>query len=188
MRTYVNFVSLHRMAKILLLIAQKGFQSKEYADTRAELEAAGHVVFTGSFAKGVAFSHMNEEVPVDAALAEVKAGDYDAVFAIGGPGALASLDNEETRRIFTEAKEKELSYGAICIAPRILAKAGVLRGLRATGWDEDAKLESIFSHNGVVYSRTGVVTDGRVVTADGPMSAKEFGKKINEALSKDKGS
>lgn len=156
----------------------------EYADTKRELEAAGHVVITGSAAKGIAFSHMNEEVPVDVALADVKAGDYDAVFAIGGPGALASLDNEETARIFREAKEQGLSYGAICIAPRILAKAGVLRGLRATGWDEDGKLESIFSNNGVEYFRSPVVIDGRVATADGPVSAKEFGRKINEALSR----
>lgn len=172
------------MANILLLIAQKGFQSKEYADTKLELEAAGHTVVTGSALKGVAVSHMGEEVAVDVALADVKAATYDAVFAIGGPGALASLDNEETARIFNEAKEGGiLSYGAICIAPRILAKAGVLTGVHATGWDSDGKLESIFSNNEVAYVRSPVVADGRVVTADGPMSAKDFGRKINEVLS-----
>lgn len=156
----------------------------EYGDTKRELEAAGHSVLTASVTREAAFSHMNEETPVDVALADVKAADYDAVFAIGGPGALASLDNEETARIFTEAKERGLSYGAICIAPRILAKAGVLRGLHATGWDNDGKLESIFSNNGVAYSRSPVAIDGRVVTADGPASAKDFGKKINETLSR----
>lgn len=172
------------MATILLLIAQKGFQSIEYADTKRELEAAGHVVVTGSVTKGVATSHLGEDVPVDVALPDVKAADYDAIFAIGGPGALSSLDNKDTLRIFNEAKaEGTMPYGAICIAPRILASAGVLSGLHATGWDEDAKLESIFSNNGVLYTRGSVVVDGRVVTADGPMSAKEFGKKINEVLS-----
>lgn len=175
------------MAKILLLIAQKGFQSKEYADTRAELEAAGHVVITGSVAEGKALSHMNEEVEVNVALADVKAADYDAVFAIGGPGALSSLDTGEVARIFSEAKEEgDMPYGAICITPRILASAGVLSGLHATGWDEDGKLEHIFSENGVLYARLSVVADGRVITADGPMSAKEFGRTINEVLSQSK--
>ena len=172
------------MAKILLLVAQKGFQSLEYGDTKKELEAAGHRVVTGSATQGVAVSHMGEEVPVDVALPDVKAALYDAIFAIGGPGALVSLDNEEVARIFDEAKAQgAMPYGAICIAPRILAKAGVLDGLHATGWDEDAKLESIFSDNGVLYTRLPVVADGRVVTADGPASAKAFGRKINEVLS-----
>jgi protease I len=173
------------MAKILLLIAQKGFQSMEYADTKRELEAAGHVVVTGSVFQGVAVSHMNEEVPVDVALVDVKSGDYDAVFAIGGPGALASLDNKEVSRIFNEAQaEGTMPYGAICIAPRILASAGVLKGLHATGWNNDDMLESIFLNNGVEYTHLSVVVDGRVITADGPMSAKDFGRKIHEVLSR----
>jgi putative intracellular protease/amidase len=172
------------MANILLLVAQKGFQSLEYGDTKKELEAAGHTVTTGSVTQGVAVSHVGEEVPVGVALHDVRVGLYDAIFAIGGPGALLSLDNEEVARIFTEAKAQgAMPYGAICIAPRILAKAGVLEGLHATGWDNDGKLESIFSNNGVLYTRLPVVADGRVVTADGPMSAKGFGRKINELLS-----
>lgn len=172
------------MAKILLLIAQKGFQSIEYADTKRELEAVGHVVLTGSAAEGTAVSHVGEEVHVDVALRDVKAADYDAIFAIGGPGALSSLDNGDTARIFIEAKaEGTMPYGAICIAPRILASAGVLRGIHATGWNNDGKLESIFSNTGTPYAHLPVVVDGRVVTADGPLSAKAFGKKINEVLS-----
>lgn len=172
------------MANILLLVAQKGFQAMEYGDTKKELEAAGHTVTTGSVTRADAVSHMGVQVPVDIALPDIKAARYDAIFAIGGPGALVSLDNEEVARIFAEAKAQgEMPYGAICIAPRILAEAGVLRGLHATGWDNDGKLESIFSNNGVSYTHLPVVADGRVITADGPMSAKAFGEKINEVLS-----
>jgi len=171
------------MAKILLLIAQKGFQSKEYADTKQELEAAGHLVVTGSVTEGKAVSHMNEDVHVDIALSRVNAADYDAIFAIGGPGALLSLDNADVSRIFNEAQAQGMMlYGAICIAPRILAKAGVLKGLHATGWDEDAKLESIFSNHGVMYTHKPVVVDGRAITANGPIAAKEFGRMICETL------
>ena len=77
-----------------------------------------------------------------------------------------------------------MPYGAICVSPRILAKAGVLHGKRATGWDEDGKLKYVFEKRDVVYEYAPVVTDGRIVTADGPASAKEFGEAIAAVLSK----
>lgn len=169
--------------KVLLLIAQKGFQSKEYFDTKYELEQAGIVVTTVAPAREEAVSHMGEVVIPDLALSEVKPADHDGVFAIGGPGALEYLDNEETTRIYKEAQAiGNYPYGAICISPRILAKAGVLTGKRATGWDNDDKLQDIFDRYGVIRVKEPVVVDGIVITADGPAAAHEFGKKIAEIL------
>lgn len=173
------------MATILLLIAQKGFQAKEYGDTKSTLEHAGHTVMTASVERGVAISNMGEEVGVDVALHEAHATDYDGVFAIGGPGALISLDNAETVRIMTEAKaEGSMPYGAICIAPRILLKAGLLKGARVTGWDNDGKLGTLCENTGATHELRSVISDGRVITANGPQSAREFGEAIARALEK----
>lgn len=167
--------------KVLLLVAQKGFQSKEYFDTRKVLEDADIEVATAAPSHAVAISHMNEEIVPNLDLKSVHVSDYDGVFAIGGPGALEHLDNEETVRIFKEATQiKGYLYGAICISPRILAKAGVLQGKRATGWDKDGELQSIFDSYGVTYVREPVVLDGNIITASGPATAQEFGKKIAE--------
>lgn len=172
-----------RMAKVLLIVAQEGFQTKEYHDPKRVLESAGHTVATASVEKKEATSNVGEKVAVDVALRDVKVSDYDAIFAVGGPGALTSLDNEETARVFRDALEEgAMPYGAICIAPRILAKAGVLNAKRATGWDADKKLADIFTSHGVHYVPEAVVIDGRVVTADGPSSAEVFGKAILKIL------
>ncbi|MDO8521348.1 MAG: DJ-1/PfpI family protein [bacterium] len=171
------------MANVLLVIAQKGFQTKEYYDPKRVLEQAGHTVVTASVEKGGAVSNIGEQAPVDIALADVRTGDYDGVFVIGGPGAIKFLDNDETARIMKEAEAREgMPYGAICVSPRILAKAGVLRGKKVTGWNEDGNLEGILKEGGVVYEHEPVVTDGRIVTADGPGSAEEFGKAITRLL------
>ena len=171
------------MSKILLIVAQKGFQTKEYHDPKRVLESAGHTVVTGSIEKGVAISNIGEEVVVDIAIANVDASAYDAVFLIGGPGALAYLDNAETIRIVRDAAlHGELLYGAICVSPRILARAGVLSGKHATGWNGDGELPKIFITHGVLYEQQPVVVDGRVITADGPMSGEAFGHAINEFL------
>jgi protease I len=172
------------MAKILLLIAQEGFQTKEYHDPKRVLEAAGHVVVTASLDGGTATSNIGEKTPVDIALREVRTTDYDGVFMIGGPGAPAFLDNAEAARIMTNAAAREgMCYGAICVSPRILAKEGVLSGKRATGWDLDHELAGIFEKNNVYYERAPVVVDGRVITADGPASAEAFGEAIVRRLS-----
>lgn len=169
--------------KVLLLVAQKGFQSKEYFDTKYELENAGTTVVTAAPKRSEAVSHMGEGTTPDLALSEVKLADYNGVFAIGGPGALEYLDNEETARIYKEAQATEnYPYGAICISPRILAKAGVLTGRRATGWDNDDKLQDIFDRYGVIRVKEPVVVDGIVITADGPATAHDFGKKIVEIV------
>jgi len=173
----------HSMAKVLLVIAQDGFQTKEYHDPKRVLLAAGHTVVTGSMETGGAVSNMGEHVSVDVALRDVDAGDYDGVFIVGGSGALKSLDNDETARIVKDAEAHEgMPYGAICISPRILSKAGVLRGKRATGANGDTKLPEIFREAGVSYEPKPVVVDGRTVTADGPSSAVAFGEAIVHLL------
>ncbi len=171
------------MAKILFLIAQEGFQTKEYHDPKRVLEAAGHTIVTASRDGGTATSNIGEKTPVDLALRDVLLGEYDAVFAIGGPGAPKFLDNDEALRIMKEAEARPgMPYGAICISPRILAKSGVLRGKKATGWNGDEKLGELLKEGGAVYEPMPVVVDGRVVTADGPMSAEGFGRAIALAL------
>lgn len=171
------------MAKILLLLAQTGFQAKEYSDTRHVLAHAGHMVMTASRDGGIARSTADEGVITDVALADVHATDFDGVFVIGGPGCLSNLDNEETVRIMREAKESEtMLYGAICVAPRILAKAGLLRGVRITGWDNDGKLGTICENGGCIQTAQSVTRDGRVITANGPMAATDWGETIVTAL------
>ena len=74
------------------------------------------------------------------------------------------------------------SYGSICIASRILAKAGVLGNKKATGWDGDDKLSAIFTNHAVTYVKETCVVDGNVVTATDPAAAKEFGENILKVI------
>ncbi len=72
--------------------------------------------------------------------------------------------------------------GAICIAPTILAYAGVLEGKKATVWNQDGKQAEILTKNGAEFVDELVVVDGKIVTANGPPAAEAFGKKILEML------
>jgi len=186
------------LLKVLLIVASQGYQPIEYGHTRQMLEEAKIKVEVASNFKHDAVANPNQPkpcscnkaahqyqvVPVDFELSEVDVVKYDGIFIIGGPGALGFLDTKITHEIIQKMAKSGKAFGAICISPRILAAAGVLDGKRATGWDEDNKLTGIFKQHKVTYVKEPVVTDGSLVTANGPAAAIEFGKAIVALLQK----
>jgi len=171
------------MKKVLLIIASVGYQSVEYSAPKSVLEEAGFEVVTGSDHSGMAqAAYDGIKTKVDIVLDNIDIENFAGLFFMGGPGALENLDNEKSYGLLQNWVATGKPFGAICISPRILAKAGVLRGRKATGWDGDKNLAEIFAQNGVEYVKDDVVTDGDVVTASGPAVAKEFGEEILKKL------
>ncbi|MFC1768062.1 DJ-1/PfpI family protein, partial [Candidatus Margulisiibacteriota bacterium] len=60
-----------------------------------------------------------------------------------------------------------------------IANAGALKGKKATSFPGVA---DTVKAGGAIYTGKGVEADGKIVTADGPGSAKAFGEAINKAL------
>jgi len=61
-----------------------------------------------------------------------------------------------------------------------LAKAGLLKGRRATVWSSEAgKLKAA----GAVYTAKSLEKDGNIITASGPAAAIEFGSQLLKTLS-----
>ncbi len=116
----------------------------------------------------------------------LKPQDYDAVLFIGGSGAAGYIDNPVCHKIARETIEVGKTLGAICVAPAILAKAGVLSGKKATVWASplDKSMVKILKDCGAIYQPDSVVADGKIITASGPDFAEEFGLKIIEEISK----
>jgi protease I len=170
------------MKKVLLVVAYTGFQEHEYLGTREELEAADIQVITASDKPGQATGHDGNEVDVDVIIAEVHPREYDGIFLIGGGGALDHLNTPEMHKLLTEFFTLGKPYGAICISPRILAQAELLQGKKATCWNNDNKVQSLFDTHSVTFVDEHVVVDGNVVTANGPDAATDFGKAIITVL------
>ncbi len=175
------------MAKVLFVIAEKDFRDIEYFTPKMILENAGHGVKTASNGKAgeIAVGADGGEVKIDVDLAEVNAGDFDAVVFVGGPGALENLDNEQSYRLTREISAERKLLAAICVAPVILAKAGVLKNRKATAWTSasDKSAVEILINNKVEFVDKDVVEDGNIITANGPKSAEKFGGKLKNPLS-----
>ena len=169
---------------IAVIIAFRSFRDAEYFVPKEVLETAGAKITTVSNQTGTAIGADGGETEVDLLLSELKVADFDAVVFIGGPRALEYLDNQESYKVAQETIGQGKILAAICIAPAILANAGVLEGKRATVWTSamDKSAVKTLEDNGVIYEDKPVVTDGKIVTGSGPAAAQEFGEAIKELL------
>ena len=170
--------------RIAMIVAFRDFRDEEYFETKEVLEKASAEIVTVSDSLGKAIGKFGGEVDVDLSLENLRIEDFDAILFIGGPGALEHLDNEVSYKIVKEAFSQDKVLGAICVSPVILAKAGVLRGHKATVWSSitDKSTVKTLEKYGAHYLPQAVVVDGKIVTANGPSAAKEFGLKIFELL------
>jgi protease I len=168
------------MAKtVALMIASVGFQPMEYGVTKKILENNGYTVLTTSNAAGTAQSSVSGIVAaVDLPVQQLELDTIDGIFLIGGPGCLEHLDTLEIHDIIKSFYERGKPLGAICIAPRIFANAGILTGKRATGWDGDNQLAQFFKERGVNYVRESCVVDDTIITATDPQATQEFAENI----------
>ncbi|MGB9921105.1 MAG: DJ-1/PfpI family protein [Moorellales bacterium] len=165
--------------RAVMIVAHRGFRDEELFEPKKAVEGRGARVVVASSSLEEARGMLGGTVKPDLLLKNVRAADYDAVIFVGGEGAGEYWDGPEAYRVAREALEQGKVLGAICLAPVTLANAGVLSGRKATVWpDEAARLEAA----GAEYTGAPVEIDGRVVTASGPESAKEFGEAVARLL------
>lgn len=166
--------------KALLVIAPSNFRDEELFHTKEELERAGIDTVIASSRCGTVRGMLGATVKAELDLKSVDVREYDAVIFIGGAGASAYYDDPQAHRIAREAAKLGKVLGAICIAPGILAKAGVLKNKRATIWN--GEFVDVLEAGRAVYTGKTVEVDGKIITANGPGAAREFGRAIVRAL------
>lgn len=165
------------MTPALIIIAQKGYQDKELAGTRKELEEAGFNVTLASTEAGTCSGKLGGTETAKIALRDVVVPRFHRIVFIGGPGAHELAADVDALNVARAAVKAQIPLGAICIAPTILAAAGVLQGKKATVWDDGERTQIKFlEEHGATYSGEVVTVDGLIVTGNGPEAAEEFGR------------
>lgn len=165
--------------KALMLIAQKNFQDDELAVPKAVLEKNGVKVTVASTTLSEARGMNGSAVKPDILLGEASAADYDVIIFVGGSGTPQYFNDPLALRLAQEAVSMNKIVGAICLAPKILMYAGVLKGKRATVYPSEGMA---LTAAGVNYTGRPVEKDGTIITADGPGSAQEFGEELVREL------
>ena len=167
------------MARIVLVIAPKDFRDEELFHAKEELEKAGNETAIAGKKKGKAIGSRGGKAEIAMELREVREKDFDAIVFIGGGGAEIYFNDAKALGLAKEFAAAGKIVAAICIAPSILANAGLLKGKRATCFSSEA--ENLKS-KGTDYTGKAVEVDGKIITANGPAAAREFGRKIAEMV------
>ena len=165
--------------KILMIIAPEGFRDEEFSEPKEVFESEGFEVTVASKGARIAKGKLGSTADVDMDISEADVDDFDAVVFVGGPGAAVYFDDPVAHRIAKDAFIRGKVVAAICIAPSILANAGVLEGRKATSFESESG--NINAKSGG-YTGESVTVDGKVVTANGPGAATKFGKEIVKLL------
>ncbi len=163
----------------VFIVASKNFREEELFETQKQLENASIETVIASSKKRLIKGQFGGTTQARMLLGEIIVDDYDAVIFVGGVGAKEYFGDKTAWKIAREAVEKDKVLAAICIAPAILANAGVLDGVTATSFQsERARLKEA----GARYTSGSVERDGLIITANGPETSARFGQVIAEAI------
>ena len=167
---------------VLMIIAHQRFRDEELLHTRDVLLKRGARVKVASTNLVPAKGMLGATVKPDMLVARVDPAAYDAVIFVGGAGAEAYFEDRTALALARAAHRNGKVVAAICIAPSILANAGILEGKLATVWD-GPRYVAILKKKGARYTAEPVTVDGKIITANGPGAARKFGEAVAAALS-----
>jgi len=165
------------MVKALIILAD-GFEEIEAIAPIDLLRRAGIEVLVAGLGKKQICSARSVAITADEIFDAEKHGGFDAIILPGGmPGTTNLLNDngviEAVKKYFAEQK----LCCAICAAPRIFDKAGILQNRNFTCFPTAA--EEIKNGN---YSNEAVVQDKNIITSKAAGTAVDFSYAIIEYL------
>ncbi len=163
------------MVKVLVPLVD-GFEEIEAVSVIDVLRRAGADVVVAGLPGTIVTGSQGLRVHADARLDELSPEDFDAIVLPGGsPGYQNLMKSETVLEFVRRMAEKGRVLGAICGAPLVLEKAGVLKDRKATAYPG---LEKELSRPW----EGDVVVDGNVITSRGPGTAVKFAISLVEKL------
>ena len=160
---------------ILIFLSANSFSEEEYSIIRKVFIKASKRIFITSDSQTVCSGDNKMKVKADTEFLNINEMNFTAVVLIGGKGSKDYWDNETLWRIVKNFNASGKVVAAICSAPIILARAGLLLKIPATCWSED-KNELI--KLGINYNDRSVLAEKGVITSDGPRSAEQFAETV----------
>ncbi len=163
--------------KVALLLAE-GFEELEALTPVDILRRAGiEIDIIAIDAKEVSGAHAIKVI-ADKTKDEVNPADYGAVIFPGGmPGAVNLDASDFSDKMISAVLANGGRLAAICAAPLVLGRRGLLEGKKATcfpGFENELR--------GAIITSCDVVTDGNITTASGMPAAYSFALELQSLL------
>ncbi|HOI14082.1 MAG TPA: DJ-1/PfpI/YhbO family deglycase/protease [Methanoculleus sp.] len=164
--------------KLLLAVAPERFRDEELEVPRRTFEEAGIGVDIASTIAGTCTGMLGGTAEAAMAFDDADPDDYAGIVIVGGSGSEEHLwGSEKLIEIVRSFFEQGKVVAAICLAPVVLARAGIIAGRQATVYPSPAAVAEM-KKAGANLLEIPVVADMQVVTANGPGAAAQFADTI----------
>ncbi|MGN0329239.1 MAG: DJ-1 family glyoxalase III [Lachnospira sp.] len=124
-------------------------------------------------------SAQNIVVTADSVMDEADFDDSDVLFLPGGPGHKSYFQCEKLLTLLKTHNDKGKRIAAICAAPSVLGKLGLLAGRKAIAFPG---YEDSLSGAEVLKAPVRVVTDGNITTSRGMGTSLDLGFELVRLL------
>lgn len=164
----------------LAVLTTDGFQDLEAIVPIGYLVNKGVDITVIGPKKGKVKAYNNDyEMIVECEVGEVNIEDFDALFIPGGKAPAALKEDESSVNFVRDFFMTGKPVAAICHGPQVLAAAGVLLDVTATGV---SKIKDEMKNAGANYKDKELVIDGNLITSRVPDDLPVFVKAIKKAL------
>ena len=159
---------------MIVTLLANGFEEIEALTPVDILKRAGLNVVTCGISGLVITGSHGIKVQADLLPEDIDINEVDMLILPGGMPGATNIDSHPFTDVLIDAVlKKDGRIAAICAAPLVLGRRGLLVGKRATCYPGfEAELE------GADVTSDGVVTDGNITTAKGMGVALEFSKEL----------
>lgn len=164
---------------ILLILASKDFNEDEYLLVKKTLEKENFKVFIASDAHTLCVGNRGMKVRADVSFFNMRESNFNAIIIIGGNGIKSYWNSLQLHNLINAFANSNKIIAAICSAPVVLAKAGLLEGKESTCYHKD---KQELENNGAIYLDIPVVFKKNIITAQDASSAQDFAQRIAERL------
>lgn len=166
---------------ILMVIAPKDFRDEEFKEPYDLFTRSGIEVVIASTDTTPAKGMLGMIVIPDIVFEKVNTDEFDALVVVGGTGCAQLWDNEILHKIVQKFNAQGKTVAAICIAPMVLARAGVLVDRIVTA---HASVRDAIGKLCARCTDSNIEVSGNVITCSGPNAAPDFAKSIMDMLGK----
>lgn len=172
-------VQKHRSMVLVVVPAQDfGDESLRYARSSLHNVHVGTRVVSTTYDQEVK-GRLQDEFLVDGLLADESMAAYSGLLFAGGEGAAHLADDPDAVRLAREAAQAGKLLAAWGHGVEILARAGVLKGVKVTG---DPSVRDAVERAGGKYTGRQLEKRGAVVTARDEAVGMRFGKALAEVV------
>jgi protease I len=180
MSTTVTNEDRGSLTHALIVIAAQDFRDEEFREPYETLSKSGVKVVIASTDTLPATGLLGMAVKPQIMLDDVASDSFDVLIIVGGAGCKSLWDNTTLHKIVQDFNDADKLIAAICIAPVVLARAGILNGIEVTAYPQ---VETDITKCGGVFIDTNICVDSNIITGSGPQAAKDFAATIRAQMS-----